>query len=296
MTAPALVITPSTGPITVEVRNLPAPTTPLLVPIGVPGLPGTPADMTAVESAIGDEAIARAAADAALDARLDVLETDPTTAENVADAVAAEATLRATADAVLAAAIAAETSARGDADAALDGRIDALEADQTTATAVAAVAAAVDAEVAARTAADSSLTDAIAAKSDGWVNGLIAAAVGTVTQAYSATLDALAALTTTVFGRSLLTLDDALEARSALDLGPFSVERSGRDANGIYVTLTWSRPDTTTAITSVLSGGSTPEYALRTVTRYDTDGSTVVATDVYDLTYSNGEIVSEVLQ
>ena len=48
----------------------------------------------------------------------------------------------------------------------------------------------------------------------GRVNTLISAAVGTVVQAFSSTLDALAALTTTSFGRSFLTLSNAASART----------------------------------------------------------------------------------
>ena len=50
------------------------------------------------------------------------------------------------------------------------------------------------------------------------VNSLIAAAVGSVTQAWSATLDSIAALATTVFGRSLLTLSTPLALRTAARL------------------------------------------------------------------------------
>lgn len=50
------------------------------------------------------------------------------------------------------------------------------------------------------------------------VNALIASAVGSVVQAYSATLTALAALTTTAFGRSLLTQADAAALRVTVAL------------------------------------------------------------------------------
>lgn len=50
------------------------------------------------------------------------------------------------------------------------------------------------------------------------VNALIAAAAGVTVQAYHATLDALAALTTTAFGRSLLELANAAALRTAVAL------------------------------------------------------------------------------
>ena len=50
----------------------------------------------------------------------------------------------------------------------------------------------------------------------GRVTALIAAAVGVTVQAYSATLAALSALTTTVFGRSLLAMANAAALRTAL--------------------------------------------------------------------------------
>lgn len=50
------------------------------------------------------------------------------------------------------------------------------------------------------------------------VNALISASVGSVTQAWNATLDALAAVATTVFGRSLLTMASAAALRTAVSL------------------------------------------------------------------------------
>lgn len=50
------------------------------------------------------------------------------------------------------------------------------------------------------------------------VNALISSSVGSVTQAWSATLDALAAVATTVFGRSLLTLASAAALRTQIGL------------------------------------------------------------------------------
>lgn len=80
------------------------------------------------------------------------------------------------------------------------------------------------------------------------------------------------------------------------DKAELSSARSGKDANGIYTTTEYRRHDGTLAKTSVLSDGTTPTYTTRTVTFYQTDGATVVLTQVFTLTYSGNELVSEVLQ
>ena len=58
------------------------------------------------------------------------------------------------------------------------------------------------------------------------VNTLIAAALGVSVQAYSATLAALSALSTTTFGRSLLTQADAGATRTTLGLGSLATASS----------------------------------------------------------------------
>ncbi len=64
------------------------------------------------------------------------------------------------------------------------------------------------------------------------VTGLIAAAVGVSVQAYNAGLAAIAALTTTVFGRDFLTLADAAAARVKLGLANVAATGSYSDLTG----------------------------------------------------------------
>lgn len=74
------------------------------------------------------------------------------------------------------------------------------------------------------------------------------------------------------------------------------ISRSGKDSNGVFTTITYTRPDATVYQTSILSGGTSPQYTTRTVTWYAADGTTVVRTDVYTLAYdSDGDITSETL-
>lgn len=71
--------------------------------------------------------------------------------------------------------------------------------------------------------------------------------------------------------------------------------KSGKDANGIFTTLTYSRTDDTIFATSILSGGTSPEYTTRTETIYDVDGTTPLSTITYTRSYdSDGDLVSEV--
>lgn len=74
-----------------------------------------------------------------------------------------------------------------------------------------------------------------------------------------------------------------------------SQTRLNRDLNGIYTTVEWDRDVGTLYRRSVLSGGTSPEYTTRTETLYGTDGTTVLSTTVFTLSYVNGEFVSEVI-
>ena len=67
----------------------------------------------------------------------------------------------------------------------------------------------------------------------------------------------------------------------------YKLDRSlvAADANGIFTTVQYSRSDGTLAWQSVLSGGSSPTYTTRTVTRYAKDGITVISTTALALTY-----------
>jgi methyl-accepting chemotaxis protein len=76
-----------------------------------------------------------------------------------------------------------------------------------------------------------------------------------------------------------------------------STELSGKDAEGIFTSVTYKRPDGTTYKTSVLSGGTSPMYTVRTETRYELNGTTVKWVNVYDLVYDvNDDLVSETLR
>lgn len=77
--------------------------------------------------------------------------------------------------------------------------------------------------------------------------------------------------------------------------GTLNLYRANKDAYGVYVTLQWKRTDATLAKQSVLSGGTAPNYTTRTVTYYDTDGTTVLATKTYTLSYTGSDVISEVL-
>lgn len=72
--------------------------------------------------------------------------------------------------------------------------------------------------------------------------------------------------------------------------------KSSKDANGIFTTITYRRKlDDSLFATSVLSGGTSPNYTTRTVTYYEPDGTTVRETITYTLTYdTDGALVSEV--
>ena len=91
------------------------------------------------------------------------------------------------------------------------------------------------------------------------------------------------------------TLEAKVDAALAEVKSCLNVYYSNKDSLDIYTTIEWRRPDSTKYKKSVLSGGTTPCYTTRTVTYYDTDGTTVLATAVYTLTYSGYDLVSEVL-
>lgn len=74
-----------------------------------------------------------------------------------------------------------------------------------------------------------------------------------------------------------------------------STYRTNPDSNGIYTTISFKRPDGTLKKQSVISGGVSPLYTTRTTTYYDTDGTTVTQTFIYNLSYVGGVLVSEEL-
>lgn len=88
--------------------------------------------------------------------------------------------------------------------------------------------------------------------------------------------------------------DSAPEAMQR-NLERFSKYKSGKDSNGIYTTIEYKRADGTLFARSVLSGGTSPQYSTRTITYYDTDGTTIIDTVTYNLIYdSDGDLKDEV--
>jgi hypothetical protein len=90
--------------------------------------------------------------------------------------------------------------------------------------------------------------------------------------------------------------DTAPEAMQR-NLGIFNVYKSGKDANGIFTVVEYKRANGTLYARSVLSGGTSPQYTTRTITYYGADGTTVLRTDTYTLTYDvDGDLINEVKQ
>lgn len=83
----------------------------------------------------------------------------------------------------------------------------------------------------------------------------------------------------------------------SLDINqPLTFTRENKDANGIFTTINYFRTDGSLAKTSVLSGGTTPQYAYRTETWFESDGVTEAYQTTYALTYDeDGTLISEIL-
>jgi len=72
------------------------------------------------------------------------------------------------------------------------------------------------------------------------------------------------------------------------------IKRSNPDAYGNYLQVDYYRKDGTLFARSVLSGGTPPQYTTRTITIYDADGTTVVDSYTFTITYNaNGNPVDE---
>lgn len=93
-------------------------------------------------------------------------------------------------------------------------------------------------------------------------------------------------------------IHELFETLNEIAIGPpLSVSRTNEDSNGIFTTVSHYRADSTLYKSSTLSGGTSPLYTTRTVIYYGEDGTTVLSTQVYALTYnSNNVLVSETLQ
>ena len=77
--------------------------------------------------------------------------------------------------------------------------------------------------------------------------------------------------------------------------GPLTTVRLNKDANDIFTEIQYKRADTSLYMKSVLSGGTSPKYTTRTETFYAADGTTVVLTQVYTLSYTGDDLTSEVM-
>ena len=76
----------------------------------------------------------------------------------------------------------------------------------------------------------------------------------------------------------------------------YTTQKINMDSNGIYTEVDHKRADGTLILKSVLSGGTSPRYTTRTVTKYKADGTTVEWAKTFTITYdSNGNVASEVL-
>ncbi|MDM5239110.1 hypothetical protein QUF83_24030 [Bacillus cereus] len=77
-----------------------------------------------------------------------------------------------------------------------------------------------------------------------------------------------------------------------------SVYRSNKTANGIFATVEWKTKAGVLARKAVLSDPDTNgNYRKQTITFYAENGTTVIGTDVYIITYdADGDVTSEVLQ
>jgi hypothetical protein len=94
---------------------------------------------------------------------------------------------------------------------------------------------------------------------------------------------------------SILKVRDG-EAVWEVDWVDLTKKRSDKES-GIFKTIEWLDSTNTLRKKSELSGGTAPQFTTRTVTFYDTDGTTVLNTVVYSLSYDgDGDLEEEELQ
>ena len=121
----------------------------------------------------------------------------------------------------------------------------------------------------------------ISAVTSQWVSSISTSGVPSLSQPTASDVSGLGnAATITVLTEPLRYLTDGTPQAYKLDRSAVAV-----DANGIFTTVKYYRTDGSLAEQSVLSGGSSPVYTTRTITRYASDGTTVVSTTVLTLTY-----------
>lgn len=77
------------------------------------------------------------------------------------------------------------------------------------------------------------------------------------------------------------------------DFDQMDKARTNKDGT-VYKTITWTdRTSGNTRKTSILSGGSTPNFTTRTVTIYEPDGVTIRSTEVFTQQYSGPDWIGE---
>lgn len=78
---------------------------------------------------------------------------------------------------------------------------------------------------------------------------------------------------------------------------PLSIYKSNKDTYGIFTTIEYKRLNGTLYMKEVLSDGTSPKYETKTITYYDTDGTTVLLTRTYALTYdTDGDLISQIIE
>lgn len=99
-----------------------------------------------------------------------------------------------------------------------------------------------------------------------------------------------------VNGNSTSLVPSQNAVRKKIEQTEYKINKSGKDSNGIFTTVQYTRKsDNTLAVKSVLSGGTSPKYTTRTVTYYGIDGTTVESTITKKLSYdSDGDLIGEV--
>ena len=76
----------------------------------------------------------------------------------------------------------------------------------------------------------------------------------------------------------------------------YSIYRLNEDAWGVFTELQFKDNNGMLRRKVDFSNGTAPYYTTKTVVDYDIDGITVLRTRVYTLSYTNNELISEVLQ
>lgn len=96
-------------------------------------------------------------------------------------------------------------------------------------------------------------------------------------------------------GQSLRFIGGLWKNKFDFEADPPNTYATTKDGNGIYTVVEIKTKGGRLTARSTLSGGTSPAYTTRTVNYYDVDGVTVIATQVFTLTYDGTSVISEVL-